>query len=72
VKLHEQYDSWTIENDICLLELAESVTFNEHVGAISWPADHEEYDAGTICTITGWGTTAEGGSLAGVLQKVRS
>merc|ERR1712098_410095 len=30
----------------------------------------EEYDAGTMCTVTGWGTTTEGGSLGRVLQKV--
>ena len=28
------------------------------------------YDEGTICTVSGWGTTTEGGSLARVLQKV--
>jgi hypothetical protein len=25
-----------------------------------------------MCTVTGWGTTTEGGSLAKVLQKVRA
>merc|ERR1712145_26601 len=30
----------------------------------------EEYAEGTICTVSGWGTTTEGGSLARVLQKV--
>ena len=71
VKLHESYDSWTVENDICLLELESSVTFNSHVATIGFPADHEEYPGGTMCTVTGWGTTTEGGSLASVLQKVR-
>merc|ERR1712240_557354 len=47
VMLHEQYDSWTISNDICLRELD-----------------------GTACTVSGWGTTSEGGSLAKVLMKV--
>ena len=27
------------------------------------------YDEGTICTVSGWGTTTEGGSVARVLQK---
>merc|ERR1712234_90694 len=31
---------------------------------------HEDYNEGTICTVSGWGTTTEGGSLARVLQKV--
>ena len=70
VKLHEKYDSFTIENDICLLELASAVSFNQHVATIGLPADHEEYPGGTVCTVTGWGTTTEGGSLAKVLQKV--
>merc|ERR1712066_181279 len=52
VMLHEEYDSWTINN------------------AIGLPADGEEYSAGTICTVSGWGTTSEGGSLAQVLMKV--
>merc|ERR1719277_2707010 len=30
----------------------------------------EEYTAGTTCTVSGWGTTSEGGSLAKVLMKV--
>jgi len=70
VKLHESYDSFTIENDICLLELASAVTFNSHVATIAFPANMEEYPGGTMCTVTGWGTTTEGGSLAQVLQKV--
>jgi len=70
MKLHESYDSWTIENDICLLELDSAVTFNSHVATIGFPDDHEEYASGTVCTVTGWGTTTEGGSLAKVLQKV--
>merc|ERR1711997_1311170 len=47
VGLHEEYDSFNINNDICMLTLE-----------------------GTISTVTGWGTTTEGGSLARVLQKV--
>jgi len=70
VVLHEDYDSWNINNDICLLELDGEVTMGEHVGTIAFPADGEEYDEGTMCTVTGWGTTSEGGSLAKILQKV--
>merc|ERR1711915_1001905 len=43
---------------------------NIHVKAVSLPSRNEEYDEGTLCTVTGWGTTSEGGSLASVLQKV--
>merc|ERR1739844_894339 len=71
VMLHEDYDSWTISNDICLLKLEESADFSSSViGSISLPYSGEEYDAGTSCTVSGWGTTSEGGSLGKVLMKV--
>ena len=53
------------------MELA-SAAMGAHIGTIALPAANEEYDAGTVCTVTGWGTTTEGGSLAKVLQKVTS
>merc|ERR1712176_1385745 len=53
---HEDYDDWTISN--------------QYIGTISMPASMAEYDAGTMCTVSGWGTTSEGGSLGRVLQKV--
>merc|ERR1711931_616771 len=56
VGLHEDYDSWNINNDICMLTLEGSISMGSNEG--------------TICTVSGWGTTTEGGSLARVLQKV--
>merc|ERR1712122_395645 len=48
VMLHEQYDSWTITNDICLLELESSADFSSSViDKIMLPSDGEEYTAGT-------------------------
>ncbi len=35
------------------------------------PGDHEEYDPGTLCTVTGWGNTQENGQPSDILQKVR-
>ena len=69
--MHEHYDDWTINNDICLLELATPATMGPHVAAISLPSPNEDYSEGTMCTVTGWGTTSEGGNLANILQKVR-
>jgi hypothetical protein len=39
-------------------------------GLISLPGDHEEYEAGTVCTVTGWGNTQEDGEPSNILQKV--
>merc|ERR1711892_725609 len=71
VKLHEDYDSWTITNDICILDMAGSADLSSDViAAIPLPMAGEEYETGTECTVTGWGTTSEGGSLGQILQKV--
>merc|ERR1712042_419449 len=58
VILHEDYDSWTITNDICLLKLEHEATLGEHVKTIGLPEHLEEYEAGTVCRVTGWGTTS--------------
>merc|ERR1712037_544711 len=70
VGLHEDYDSWNIHGDICMLTLEGSISMGSNVGTIGLPSSMEEYAEGTICTVSGWGTTTEGGSLARVLQKV--
>merc|ERR1712018_376523 len=71
VNLHPDYDSWTITNDICILDLEEAADFGSSViDSISLPYDGEEYSSGTMCTVSGWGTTSSGGSLASTLMKV--
>merc|ERR1712098_63524 len=71
VKNHPEYDDWTISNDICILELADSADLSsQYIDVIALPSSGEEYSAGTVCTVSGWGTTSEGGSLGRVLQKV--
>ena len=68
---HEQYDSWTISNDICMLHLdGEADLSSPVIGTIAIPSSGQEYPSGHICTVSGWGTTSEGGSLASVLMKV--
>ena len=61
VNLHPQYDSWTITNDICILDLEEAADFSSSViDSISLPYDGEEYSSGTMCTVSGWGTLHSG------------
>ena len=67
--LHEDYDSFHILNDICLLELERDATMGPHVGTIGFPRAGAEYDEGTMCTVTGWGAT-HGETYANTLQKV--
>ena len=69
---HEDYDSWTITNDICMLQLDGSADLDSPVIDIIAlpPSPCPEYPPGTMCTVSGWGTTSEGGSLARQLMKV--
>ncbi|XP_035693354.1 trypsin-like [Branchiostoma floridae] len=67
---HEDYDDRTIDNDIALLELETPITIGSHVGTVNLPDAESDVSGGTTCTVTGWGRTSEGGSLARVLQKV--
>merc|ERR1712055_834509 len=71
VIMHEEYNGQTKENDICLLELDGAADLSSpNIGTIQLPLEGEEYEPGTMCTVTGWGATSEGGSLGRILQKV--
>uniref|UniRef100_A0A8C2CQ05 Suppression of tumorigenicity 14a n=1 Tax=Cyprinus carpio TaxID=7962 RepID=A0A8C2CQ05_CYPCA len=63
---HKNYNSYTYDNDIALMELDSPVTFNETIRPICLPSATDVFPAGETVTITGWGATREG---APVLQK---
>jgi len=68
---HPDYDSNQLTNDICLLKLTKPLEWTEFVQPAKMPAALQETDAGTMATVTGWGTLSEGGfSLPNVLHKV--
>ena len=72
ILLHEEYDSWTVENDICLLELESKADFSSPaIAAINLPEAGQEYQPGTECSVSGWGQIEGGGpGTPTVLQKV--
>jgi len=71
IQVHEDYDAYAFANDICILDMdGEADLSSEFIDTIALPAAGEEYDDGAICTVTGWGTTSQGGSLGRILQKV--
>merc|ERR1719206_1555417 len=53
---HPNYASATITNDACLLKLKESLEWTDFVKPIALPAAGQDTQAGTECTVTGWGT----------------
>merc|ERR1712037_450321 len=65
------YSSATISNDACLLKLKEPFEWTEFIQPIALPAPMQETAAGSMATVTGWGTLSEGTlGLPNVLHKV--
>merc|ERR1712133_19177 len=61
----------TMPNDACLLKMKEPFEWTEFVQPIALPAVMQDTAAGSIVTVTGWGTASEGAlGLPNVLHKV--
>jgi len=69
---HPQYNTNTFENDVSLLEVNLPFDFSDRtkVGPIALPTQELETPAGTITTVTGWGSTSSGGSVVNIARKV--
>ncbi|EDW67843.2 serine protease grass [Drosophila virilis] len=71
--LHEKYDAKQVTNDIALLRLNETVTFEKHIRPICLPiSDELKQQAESLPNyfVTGWGTT-ENGSASDVLLQAK-
>lgn len=69
---HAHFDKWSNNNDIALLHLATPVTMTGHISPVV-PLTEELIaltEAGRLATVTGWGTTSEGGAASQVLMEV--
>lgn len=58
---HTQYDQFTSDYDIALLELSAPVFFNDLVQPVCVPAPSHAFTSGTNCFVTGWGVLTEEG-----------
>ncbi|XP_075932485.1 suppressor of tumorigenicity 14 protein homolog [Anarhichas minor] len=66
---HPDYNPFTYDNDIAVMELNADVTLNQNIWPICLPSATYDFPAGREAWITGWGATREGGRAATVLQK---
>ncbi|NWT99418.1 GRAA protein, partial [Urocynchramus pylzowi] len=65
------YDPSTKENDIMLLQLRGRAKLNKAVQPIHLPTSDDDPKPGTVCTVAGWGKTANRpGKLATALMEV--
>ncbi|XP_022050813.2 suppressor of tumorigenicity 14 protein homolog isoform X1 [Acanthochromis polyacanthus] len=69
ILLHPQYDQFTSDYDIALLEMSAPVFFNDLVQPVCVPASSHAFTTGTSCYVTGWGVLMEDGELATRLQE---
>uniref|UniRef100_A0A3B1IKQ8 chymotrypsin n=1 Tax=Astyanax mexicanus TaxID=7994 RepID=A0A3B1IKQ8_ASTMX len=63
VIVHERYDPNTQDNDITLLQLDSSVTFNKFIMPVCLAAAGSSFPAATASWITGWGDIPDSHSL---------
>lgn len=63
ILLHPQYDQFTSDYDIALLELSAPVFFSDLVQPVCVPASSHTFTTGTSCYVTGWGVLMEDGKI---------
>jgi secreted trypsin-like serine protease len=59
--IHPKYDERTTDNDLALIKLDKPANLNKRVNTICLPEVDDEFQTGTLCTISGWGALQEGG-----------
>ncbi|XP_054155331.1 trypsin-1-like [Oppia nitens] len=69
ITVHNKFDWSTMENDIALIELQESVRFTPRTWPICLPKQNTDY-TGDKASVAGWGITSENGDPIDQLQEV--
>lgn len=69
--MHENYNNINYDNDVAVLVLEKDLLFNTRVQPIPLATKPENAPVGGFATLTGWGTTVEGGDyIPSKLQKL--
>ncbi|XP_013889514.1 cationic trypsin [Austrofundulus limnaeus] len=70
VIVHPNHNSETNDNDVALLQLSSTVTFNKYISPVCLATADSVFPAGLNSWVTGFGTTSSGGSVSTTLQEV--
>ncbi|CAG7825467.1 unnamed protein product, partial [Allacma fusca] len=62
ITMHEAYDSWTLENDIAIIELTQPLNLSTEDRAFNIEIAGKNYIPQGPATVTGWGALKEGAS----------
>ena len=65
----DDYNEGTIDNDIAILRLSSDVVFTDNIVPACLPTNPNLDYVGQSATVSGWGTTSEGGSTSDVLKE---
>ena len=71
---HHAYESATMDNDVALLRLSSPLPLSTTISPIAPLSVSQEKQlaaSNTLATVTGWGTTAPGGSTSAVLMQAQ-
>ena len=63
VWIHPEYSANTKNNDLSIITLYTPFTLNSNVATMPLAASTATFNAGTSCTVSGWGDTVEGTRL---------
>ena len=74
--LHPQFDRHKLQNDICLLELEDSIQFHKFAQPVCLPEKNSRIDKiplgqGALCYVAGWGRVGEHENSARILQETQ-
>ena len=60
IVMHEDFDTWSYDSDIALIQLSSALEFNSVVGPVCLPHSLEPLFSSEICVVTGWGSVSKG------------
>ncbi|XP_059425487.1 granzyme B(G,H)-like [Carassius carassius] len=66
---HPDYTMGSFHNDILLLKLEKNVKCNDKIKRISLPEEGNVIEAGSVCSVAGWGRTETNGKGSDVLME---
>ncbi|KAM8969189.1 transmembrane protease serine 11B [Sarcophilus harrisii] len=69
--IHEGYRSASLWNDIALVQLVKEVKFTSSVRSICLPEATQDFSAGDMAVVTGWGRLSMKGPLPVILQQAK-
>ncbi|XP_037005934.2 transmembrane protease serine 11D [Artibeus jamaicensis] len=71
ILIHKDYNSGTHENDIAVMKLSRTITFNKDIHMVCLPEATQNISPGSTAYVTGWGSQINGGDTVTDLRQGR-